>query len=675
MDDRVAKALLENNFLDRQRKTEADVALLQKLATNPSVVLMEIPNPAVTEPQIDCCVYHPEPQALGNNAILTSAPTGLAVHDSTTSVIYTPDIIVPAPVWAAMLEGLTDLQNATIQKLAICPNGAIYAACMFHPTIGNTFLAYAPYAGAEWTVLLDHAAMQTAVGSTDNVGLATLAVNPTEPEEIVYSIIFGGANIRSWIGNHAGFTPGVNATINLGSQFGEMSFSENGWLLTGDGYVLFSDDMSSILRSGGMVGPATRHVHAGITGDTIHWVSTASKIYLGTGDLTTITSDVGDTIIKTDAHHYEDFLVCDPTRQILMTMGNSGNPMISLDDGDTWNTISDLPGDIYWFTYIAGAGSSSKWAAVGASGTIFYSPDGGTTWEDRLGNLIADISPAPSFNALKVLPGISRPDCEEQPAPVEALILSISPSNLLAVHITGGLLPTLDGLVLSEKTDPDLDLTSHIPTSGFRYVGLQVNNLTGVWSVVDGAVLSLVDIAETSDLPVADSGNTLIFYVRLIAGIVRLCKSDLMPISAIPVDQTQLNTGIQIHAADEITVLIDDDEIGVWDSLTGLLAKITFANLVAQLTSIFNTLYAAIGHTHEETFIGHLHGIARWVADGSTTAFDLPDYAAYIESVSDNGSESDATIYSLSADSAQLIYDSAPTSTHIIQAHYVIASL
>src|SRR6185436_2800196 len=113
-------------------------------------------------------------------------------------------------------------------------------------------------------------------------------------------------------------------------------------------------------------------------------------------------------------------------------------------------------------------------------------------------------------------------------------------------------------------------------------------------------------------------------------------------------DYSSIDTGAQIHGADEITTLSDADEIGIWNSLTELLAKITFENLVAQLTGIFNLIYAAIGHTHEDSSVGHVHGLARWVADGSTTNFDLPDYAAYLEAVSDDGIESDATLFSLS---------------------------
>lgn len=50
MDDRLAKLLLEDNILERIERLRADVNLLQKLATNPSVV-MEVPEVPGVEPE------------------------------------------------------------------------------------------------------------------------------------------------------------------------------------------------------------------------------------------------------------------------------------------------------------------------------------------------------------------------------------------------------------------------------------------------------------------------------------------------------------------------------------------------------------------------------------------------------------------------------------------------
>jgi hypothetical protein len=72
---------------------------------------------------------------------------------------------------------------------------------------------------------------------------------------------------------------------------------------------------------------------------------------------------------------------------------------------------------------------------------------------------------------------------------------------------------------------------------------------------------------------------------------------------------------------------------------------------------------------------GHLHGLARWLADGSTTAFNLPDICEYVEVVSNAGSVVDATTYTLSADGTQIVFDAAPTAANVLQCNYVIAQV
>lgn len=52
MDDRIAKALLENNILVRQKVDEGRIALLEKLSTVKSVDLQTLPIPGVVQPPI-----------------------------------------------------------------------------------------------------------------------------------------------------------------------------------------------------------------------------------------------------------------------------------------------------------------------------------------------------------------------------------------------------------------------------------------------------------------------------------------------------------------------------------------------------------------------------------------------------------------------------------------------
>lgn len=178
-----------------------------------------------------------------------------------------------------------------------------------------------------------------------------------------------------------------------------------------------------------------------------------------------------------------------------------------------------------------------------------------------------------------------------------------------------------------------------------------------------------------------------------------------------------------IHDATAKTTLANADEFGIWDSVTGLFLKITWANIKA----VLDTLYAAISHTHSyapnafstiavsgqsdvvadsitdtltlvagtnitittdpttDTITitaassggsgaGQVTRLARWASGGGTT-YDLPDFAEYLIDASDNGSEVDPLTYSLSSDGSQLVFDSAITAGHIVTSKFIVAQI
>lgn len=71
----------------------------------------------------------------------------------------------------------------------------------------------------------------------------------------------------------------------------------------------------------------------------------------------------------------------------------------------------------------------------------------------------------------------------------------------------------------------------------------------------------------------------------------------------------------------------------------------------------------------------HLHGLARWTGDGSTTTFELPDFAEYLELVFNGGSAVDPLNITLSDDRSQVTFSSAPTAANVLTATYVVARL
>src|SRR5258706_5027521 len=339
------KSRFNNDFLNRQADPNDLAEIVHRLRLGNQRLgqsfvsvnnLDEVAAAAGPGLDVPCCVFYPVPSAFSGATLGSSGGVGLISHETTTGIVYTPDIFNLGH-WRPINDGLTTTQYQTALQIIVCPNGVIYAACMFHPAPANSFLAYAPSVGEPFTILLDHAAMVAAVGSSDNTGLATLTFDPTVPERVVYSILYGGANLRTWIGDHTAFMAGANATINLGSGFGDMTYGENGWLVTGDGYVLYADDMMSIVRAGA-TSTGTRHTRAGISGTTIHWVDPGNTIAVGTDDCTSLVHGLGE--ILGSAYLAEKFLVCDPTGEIVLTVNNSTLPVRSIDDGTTFAVSS-----------------------------------------------------------------------------------------------------------------------------------------------------------------------------------------------------------------------------------------------------------------------------------------------------------------------------------------------
>ena len=71
----------------------------------------------------------------------------------------------------------------------------------------------------------------------------------------------------------------------------------------------------------------------------------------------------------------------------------------------------------------------------------------------------------------------------------------------------------------------------------------------------------------------------------------------------------------------------------------------------------------------------HLHGLAHWLGDGTLATFELPDFAEYVEVVTDDGVVIDPKVYSLSGDRTQVVFDAAPDATSVLLANYVVARL
>lgn len=661
MDDRVAKALLENNILERQKKAEADIALLQKLATNPSLVLQTLPNPTIPNNLNGaCCVYRPVPIAMLQSLFTTGSGVGNIVHDLVAGIAYTQNILDVPVHWIEWNDGLTSTQYQAVNIIFMTPNGAVYAVHAYD-IHANSFIARASSIGQPFEIILGPDEI-TDLTSSD-YGLGGIYFNPNEPEEVMFVLDRAGSNtIKFFFGANgiwtAGYTINGAASTNASMRFGSLT---DHWIVNIGGVIyIMPADVSSVLSSHAAGTYTMGYMERSPSGYIYFYPDDINKINFATGDGAAFTQD--------DSNKTSNQITPEATGLYLMAI-DSTRGIRSTDGGYTWENIPDLPLGSYDFVWIGGEEANSQWVAVGGQ-YVYYSADFGDTWSDRIGDLtdivaLPDLDLVCSFGTLEKLCG----DGDQ----TEALVISISDSDPLSVHITGGLYQGQDGWSFSSTTDPDLSIASHIPGSGMRIVGFQSNDTTGVFTIVDGSIFDISHVPTKNDLPATDAGNTMLFFLLLYAGEVGICDDDFIVAAPTPVDQTKLKTAYQIHAAEELTELSNDDEIGAWNSLTGLLGKIKYSNLFAQITAaltiIFDALYAAIGHTHAPS---HVHGLERWNGASGQDTFDCVDVLDGIESLLINGLEEDPIVYTLSSDGTQIILDTALPSDSLVVAHTLL---
>jgi preprotein translocase subunit SecE len=178
-----------------------------------------------------------------------------------------------------------------------------------------------------------------------------------------------------------------------------------------------------------------------------------------------------------------------------------------------------------------------------------------------------------------------------------ALTVLVSNAAGFIVQVYGGLVRTTHGIVLVDNET--IDLSSYVPVSGSIYVAIECD-ADGALSVHAGTPFGLPADATYADVPTPDAGKYTIAFI-LLHYLMTALSNDVIGVPVpLVTDYTSIDTGYQIDNASADTPL-DADEWGFYDVVDAVLKKITWANIKATLKTYFDTLYAALGHTHTAT--------------------------------------------------------------------------
>ncbi|RPI89755.1 MAG: hypothetical protein EHM40_20045, partial [Chloroflexi bacterium] len=181
------------------------------------------------------------------------------------------------------------------------------------------------------------------------------------------------------------------------------------------------------------------------------------------------------------------------------------------------------------------------------------------------------------------------------------LVLPISGGGL-TIQIYGDTLVKADG-TFGWIENQTLDLTSHAPAAGALYVLIEADD-DGTIYATDGTPVAAKEVLTPTDIPAITAGRKASCAVRLYDGQTQLYRdpatiNDFVDLRSFTSGGGGSSGGVgaAINAAAADTPL-DADEFGFWDVVDAALKKITWANIISTLTTAFDALYSAIGHTH-----------------------------------------------------------------------------
>jgi len=177
---------------------------------------------------------------------------------------------------------------------------------------------------------------------------------------------------------------------------------------------------------------------------------------------------------------------------------------------------------------------------------------------------------------------------------ITSLTILVSDADNFLVQLFGALVRTKNGIVMVDNEV--LDVSSYLPDTGAVYVAIECDE-SGAVTLHEGDNIPILENATVSDVPMPGAGKYTLGFVALNEGMTELTNEFIGIPYPLVTDYDGVETGYTINTADADTPL-DADEFGFWDVVDGLLKKITWTNIKATLKTYFDTLYAALGHSH-----------------------------------------------------------------------------
>jgi len=333
----------------------------------------------------------------------TLGPSTVLISTSNFGFLYTTNFNEDDPEWFQMNAGMTSTEYNDVQRVLVAPSGAIFALCI----LGSV----RRYSWELWRTESLGAPWEQIYSDSPTTAIEAIGVNPDVDEELMMlSGPSGSMDVYLWDGATMTQTAaGLDARI-WGS---DVVHYGDGWFCQHARSNAFSSQCYSRFSAAGGIQvnsqtyPTTppqqtfsSSHHRAVGGGGYVYAWNLDKRFLRTiidGDgaaSLTAQPDIGDQ----DSSDYPQLIACDPTGQYLMGSDEDTLAKKSSDYGASWGNVDASLG-IGYRMFENCKGSPTAFL-TGTTQVVKYTPDFGTTWEIKTGNL-ASVAPLCAINHIR----------------------------------------------------------------------------------------------------------------------------------------------------------------------------------------------------------------------------------------------------------------------------------
>jgi hypothetical protein len=317
-------------------------------------------------------------------------------------------------VWIKYTEGLTFDQIDYAEEIFLTPDGHVYIMNIANSATGKEFIAVASALGEPFTILVDdawiNAAFPAGITYPNENGLLAFGINPL------------AGNVYAFVAGERIFTPGSN---NMKIYYNSLSGSAISCALEvtrGGSMVYVNGGWTTVAPDRGVGAYARIFINDGGSTykSTLELTGSRPKLWAIEGDTKCVflpraaldTPHVFTGVGTDEADwtfHMSDrtsAMALDPTGASIMAAGapvagGLGGLWLSSDSGGSWSAIT-TPEGLETSLSIANAYSPLMWVASRENTHVYYTADGGATWENRAGSMVAWDGPVPTVRGIVI---------------------------------------------------------------------------------------------------------------------------------------------------------------------------------------------------------------------------------------------------------------------------------